>query len=87
MESFKKKSLPTNGTVKCLYDRYFSQYCIRRLYLKDAQDPILKFCELIKDVYNPDTVKSDVIGILVPAAEETNVRARQPLGENVDPIV
>ncbi|XP_061191636.1 uncharacterized protein LOC133199826 [Saccostrea echinata] len=48
-----KKSLPVSGTVKSLYDTYFSQYCIRKKYLKDSSDPFLKFLELIKSVYNP----------------------------------
>lgn len=31
-----KKSLTSNGTQKTLYDSYFSQYCIRKLYLNDS---------------------------------------------------
>ena len=55
-----KKSLPTYGTQKPLYDSYFSQYCIRKLYLIDSPDPFLTFLELVKEVYNPESLKNDL---------------------------
>lgn len=58
-----KKSLPSNGTQKTLYDSYFSQYCIRKLYLNDSTDPFTRFLEIITKVYNPESIKSDFITI------------------------
>ena len=49
-----KKSLPKNGTQKTLYDSYFSQYCIRKLYLNDSADLFLSFLNLISEVYHPN---------------------------------
>ena len=46
-----KKSLPRNGTQKTLYDSYFSQNCIRKLYLNDSADPFTSFLDLISQVY------------------------------------
>ena len=46
-----KQSLPLgNGTYKTLYDSYFSQYCVRKAFLVDSPDPLLKNFELIRDV-------------------------------------
>ena len=48
-----KKSLPKNGTTKDLYDTYFAQYCVRKQFLIDREDPFLEFLQLIKQVCNP----------------------------------
>ena len=56
-----KKSLPTCGTIKTLYDSYFSQYCVRKLYLNDAEDKFLKFISLIKTVYDVDKQKENFV--------------------------
>ena len=55
-----KKSLPVSGTVKSLYDTYFSQYCIRKKYLIDSPDPFLKFLELVSQIYDPSSTWSKV---------------------------
>jgi len=36
-----KKSFPKYGTVKSLYDTYFSQYCFRKKYIHSSEDPFL----------------------------------------------
>ena len=69
-----KKSLPKNGTQKTLYDSYFSQYCIRKLYLNDSADPFLSFLNLISEVYHPN--KADFI--VVPAIQPVLI-PRNPL--------
>jgi hypothetical protein len=61
-----KKSLPVSVTVKSLYDTYFSQYCIRKIYLTDCQDPFLKFLELIESVYGPALLASKFISLKEP---------------------
>lgn len=38
-----KKSLLSNGIQKTMYDSYFSQYCIRKLYLNDSTDQFTRF--------------------------------------------
>ena len=48
-----KKSLPKHGTTKGLYDTYFAQYCVRKQFLVDKEDPFLEFLDLIKTVYRP----------------------------------
>ena len=48
-----KNFLPPSGTIKTLYDSYFSQYCVRKKYLTGATDPFLEFLSLIKKVYSP----------------------------------
>ncbi len=48
-----KKSLPKHGTVKTLYDSYFSEYCVRKVHLKDSEDPFIEFLRLITTVYSP----------------------------------
>ena len=48
-----KKSLPKHGTTKSLYDTYFAQYCVRKQFLIDKEDPFLEFLQLIKKVYQP----------------------------------
>lgn len=58
-----KKSLPSNGKQKTLYDIYFSQYCIRNLYLNDSTDLFTRFLEIISKVYNPEPIKCDLITI------------------------
>lgn len=54
-----KKSLPFNSTQKTLYDSYFSQYCIRKLYINDSTDRFTRVLESIAKVYNPELIKSD----------------------------
>ncbi|VDI03030.1 Hypothetical predicted protein [Mytilus galloprovincialis] len=56
-----KKSLPKYGTVKSLYDTYFSQYCVRKKYIIGSEDPFLAFINLIKKVYNPEKQKQALI--------------------------
>ena len=51
-----KKPLPKHGTTKSLYDTYFAQYCVRRQFLIDKEDPFLEFLQLIKKVYQPSFV-------------------------------
>ena len=36
-----KKFLPKYGTVKSLYDTYFSQYCFRKKYIHGSEGPFL----------------------------------------------
>ena len=48
-----KKSLPKHGTTKSLYDTYFAQYCVRKQFLIDKEDPFFEFLQLIKKVYQP----------------------------------
>ena len=45
-----KKSLPKSGTQKQFYDSYLVEYCIRKKYLKDANDKFKTFIQLIKRV-------------------------------------
>ena len=54
-----KKSLPKHGTTKNLYDTYFAQYCVRKQFLIDAEDPFLEFLQLIKKVYKPSFEPTD----------------------------
>jgi len=56
-----KKSLSKYGTVKSLYDTYFSQYCARKKYIHGSEDPFLEFLKLIKCIYNPETRKQKLI--------------------------
>ncbi|CAC5405116.1 unnamed protein product [Mytilus coruscus] len=56
-----KKSLPKYGTVKSLYDTYFSQYCVRKKYIIGSEDPFIAFITLIKKVYNPEKQKQTLI--------------------------
>lgn len=58
-----KKSLPKYGTVKSLYDTYFSQYCVRKKYIEGSDDPFLAFVDLIKRVYNPNNKKSILVAV------------------------
>ena len=46
-----KKSFPKTGSQKQLYNSYHVEYCIRKIYLTDAQDKFSAFLELIKRVY------------------------------------
>ena len=46
-----KTSLPKTGTVKCLYESYFAEYCVRKKYLESSLDKFQKFLDLIKEVY------------------------------------
>lgn len=48
-----KKSLPKHGTTKNLYDTYFAQYCVRKQFLVDQEDPFLEFLKLVHKVYLP----------------------------------
>ena len=66
-----KNSLPQNGTVKDLYDSYFSEYCVRKKYLNSSDDKFLKFLELITRVYNPTPSKIEWIKKKKP--EETHI--------------
>ena len=54
-----KKSLPKHGTTKGLYDTYFAQYCVRKQFLVDKEDPFLEFLDLIKTVYRPSFQPTD----------------------------
>ena len=54
-----KKSLPKYGTKKALYESYFAEYCIRQKYLERAEDPFLKFLELIGRVYKKKELHSE----------------------------
>ena len=54
-----KKSLPKHGTTKSLYDTYFAQYCVRKQFLTDKEDPFLEFLQLIKKVYQPSFEPTD----------------------------
>ena len=54
-----KKSLPKHGTTKSLYDTYFAQYCVRKQFLIDKEDPFLEFLQLIKKVYQPSFEPTD----------------------------
>lgn len=56
-----KKSLPKYGTVKSMYDTYFSQYCVRKKYISGSVDPFLAFIELIKRVYNPVDQRKELV--------------------------
>ena len=40
------KCLPKYGTVKSLYDTYFSQYCVRKKYIHGYEDHFLEFFEI-----------------------------------------
>ena len=55
-----KTFLPRNGTVKSLYDSYFSQYCIRKKFLNDAADPFLAFLSLIREQFPPSYTPSEI---------------------------
>lgn len=77
-----KKSLPVSGTVKSLYDTYFSQYCIRKKYLTDCQDPFLKFLELISSVYNPSLLVSKLTSISEEPSVPKQRKVLQPLDYN-----
>ena len=49
-----KEIAASERNLKILYDSYFSQYCIRKLYLNFAEDPFLSFLNLISEVYLPN---------------------------------
>jgi transposase-like protein len=53
-----KQSLPKSGTRKELYESYFHEYCVRKKYLRNANDDFLKFLDLIKRVYNPNHINA-----------------------------
>lgn len=48
-----KKSLPKHGTTKNLYDTYFAQYCVRKQFLIDKEDPLIEFLNLVRLVHHP----------------------------------
>ncbi|XP_076106327.1 uncharacterized protein LOC143074994 [Mytilus galloprovincialis] len=72
-----KKSLPKYGTVKSLYDTYFSQYCVRKKYIIGSDNPFLAFINLIKKVYNPEKQKQALI-----TTETITVSVPQPASKN-----
>lgn len=54
-----KKSLPKHGTTKNMYDTYFAQYCVRKQFLIDKDDPFLEFLQIVKKVYTPSFEPTD----------------------------
>ena len=61
-----KKSLPKNGTQKTLYDSYFTQYSIRKLYSNDSADPFLSCLNLISEVYHPNNADFITVSVIQP---------------------
>lgn len=81
-----KKSLPKHGTTKNLYDTYFAQYCVRKQFLSDQEDPFLEFLKLVKTVYQPnfDPTEEDIEAYrkrkaAKPPSQESAKIARVPL--------
>jgi transposase-like protein len=71
-----KKSLPKTGTQKSLYDSYLIEYCIRKKYIKEAEDRFLAFLSLIKRVYTCQK--------RVPLLEKTSVGNKDTFNASMD---
>lgn len=75
-----KKSLPKTGTQKQHYDSYLIEYCIRKKYLKEANDKFLTFLELIKRVYKCQ--KRQPLAILTPNNQVNQLNSSTDLFED-----
>ncbi|CAC5376494.1 unnamed protein product [Mytilus coruscus] len=73
-----KKSLPKYGTVKSLYDTYFSQYCVRKKYITGSEDLFIAFITLIKQVYNPVKQKQTLITTEIITISEPQPATKKP---------
>jgi transposase-like protein len=54
-----KRSLPKYGARKGMYNAYFEEYIVRKLYLRDSDDPFLAFLEIISTIYTGSTDPCD----------------------------
>ena len=50
---------PGWNNKQSVYDTYFAQYCVRKQFLIDKEDPFLEFLQLIKNVYHPSFEPKD----------------------------
>lgn len=71
-----KNSLPRSGTQKSLYDSYLIEYCIRKKYIKDADDKFRAFLSLLKRVYRCER--------RVPLRETTNTDTSTDFNTSMD---
>ena len=46
-----KRSLPQYGARIGMYNAYFEEYIVRKLYLRGSDDPFLAFLEIISTIY------------------------------------
>jgi len=46
-----KRSLPRYGARTGMYNAYFEEYIVRKLHLRDSDDPFLAFLEIISSIY------------------------------------